>query len=166
MSFFLVLGILGENMDKSDDKFLNELKNKFDYDSISGRLLLKGTCVDKSTTTSRGYRKIQFQSRGWLLHRLVFYYHNGYFPVVVDHVDGDVNNNKIENLNGCTQQENIEKARKFKTNKTGFKGVSYHKAANKYEGYFWKDYQKIYCGLWNTPEEAHEARQGRKYGRA
>lgn len=152
-------------MEESNEKFLKELKNKFDYDSTVGRLLLKGTYIDKSTTTSRGYRKIQFNSQGWLLHRLVFFYHHGYFPEVVDHIDGNVTNNRIENLQGCSQKENISKARKFKTNKTGFKGVCYHKAANKYESYFWKNYQKIYCGLWNTAEEAfNEREKQRKYG--
>jgi hypothetical protein len=149
-------------MEESSDKFLEELRNKFDYDS--GRLFLKGTYVDKSTETSRGYRKIQFQSRGYLLHRLIFYYHHGYFPKIVDHINGDVFNNKIENLQACSQSDNIAKARKFKTNSTGFKGVCYHKAAKKYESYFWKDYQKVHCGLYNSAEEAfNEREKQRKY---
>ena len=146
-------------MEELSENFLKELRAKFDYDSLSGRLLLKGTFVDKSTVTSRGYRKIQFQSRSWLVHRLVFCYHHGYFPEVVDHIDGKVENNRIENLQGCTQVENIAKARVFKTNKTGFKGVSYHKTAKKYEGYFWKNYKKVHCGLWSTPEEAYRERE-------
>jgi hypothetical protein len=146
-------------MGELSDNFLRELKAKFDYDSLSGRLLLKKTFVDKSTLTSQGYRKIQFRSKSWLVHRLVFCYHHGYFPEVVDHIDGNVENNRIENLQGCTQVENIAKARIFKTNKTGFKGVSYRKAAKKYEGYFWKNYKKVHCGLWNTPEEAYLERE-------
>lgn len=149
-------------MAESNERFLKELKDKFDYSN--GKLLLKGTYVDKSTETSRGYRKIQFQSRGYLLHRLIFYYHHGYFPKIVDHIDGNVFNNAIENLQDCSQSDNIAKAHKFKTNSTGFKGVSYHKAADKYESYFWKDYQKVYCGLHNTAEEAYKAREELKYG--
>lgn len=139
------------------------MKEKFDYDS--GRLLLKGTYVDKSTKTSRGYKKIQFKSKGYLLHRLIFYYHHGYFPEIVDHMDGNLFNNNIENLQACDQSINIAKARKFKTNSTGFKGVSYHKAADKYEGYFWKNYKKHYVGLFNTAEEAFKAREEKRYGR-
>lgn len=150
-------------MVESCDQLQKELKEKFDYDKDKGRLLLKGTPIDKSTGTSRGYRKIQFRSKGYLLHRLIFYYHHGYFPAVVDHIDGDLFNNRIENLQGCTQSENIAKAKKFKTNSTGFGGVSYHKEANKYESYFWKNYKKVYCGLYDTAEEAYKARQERKY---
>lgn len=146
-----------------NENLLKKLKEKYDYDKHGGRLVLKGTPIDKSYVTTRGYRRITFDSQGYLLHRLIFLYHHGYFPKVVDHIDGDVYNNKIENLQGCTQVENIAKARKFKTNKTGFTGVCYHKAAKKYESYFWKNYQKIYCGLWNTAEEAYKARQERKY---
>lgn len=151
-------------MVESNDKFLKNLRNKFDYDQYQGRLLLKGTYIDKSTETARGYRKIQFQNTGYLLHRLIFYYHHGYFPEIVDHVDGNLFNNKIENLQHSTQSQNIEKARKFKTNKTGFKGVSYNKSAGKYEAYFWKNYEKIHCGLYKTAEEAFKAREERKYG--
>lgn len=150
-------------MVESCDQFQKELKEKFDYDKDNGRLLLKGTSIDKSTGTSRGYRKIQFRSRGYLLHRLIFYYHHGYFPKVVDHVDGDLYNNCIENLQGCDQKVNIEKAKIFKTNKTGFKGVSYREAIGKYEAYFLKDYKKTHCGLHDTAEEAYKARQERKY---
>lgn len=149
-------------MAEFDEAYLSKLRNTFDYDLHLGRLLLKGTNIDNSTETSRGYRKLQFQGKGYLLHRLIYFYHEGYFPNIVDHVDGNVLNNAMDNLQSCTQQENIEKAKIFKTNTTGFKGVSYNKNANKYESYFFKNYAKIYCGLWNTPKEAFEARQQHK----
>ena len=122
-------------------------------------------CIDKSYHNIRGYRRIYFNSKVYLVHRLVFYYHHGYFPKVVDHIDGNVLNNKIENLQGCTQVENIAKARKFKNNTSGFTGVCYNKAAKKYESYFWKNYKKVYCGLWATAEEAYKAREEKKCGK-
>ena len=153
-------------MEAENEYLLKNLKNKFEYDEVHGRLVLKGTCVDKSILTSRGYRKLAIDGHSYLLHRLIFLYHYGYFPEVVDHIDGDLKNNKIENLQGCTQVENIAKARLFKTNKTGFKGVSLHKSSGKYESYFWKNYQKFYCGLHDTAEDAFKAREEKKYGKA
>jgi hypothetical protein len=142
---------------------LTRLSDKFIYDRQQGLLLDRKTLKDRSYETKRGYRRITFEGKPYLLHRLVFFYHYGFFPKVVDHIDGNVYNNCIENLQGCNQKVNIEKAKIFNTNKTGFKGVSYHQAAGKYEAYFWKNYEKIYCGLHATAEEAHQARIERKY---
>lgn len=145
----------------SDKDLAYKLREQFDY--IEGTLVASGTEDDKSWKGTRGYRSLYFNGETYLLHRLIFLYFHDCLPQVVDHIDGDVFNNRIENLQGCDQKVNIEKAKIFNTNKTGFKGVSYHKAAGKYEAYFWKNYEKIYCGLHDTAEEAYKARQERKY---
>jgi hypothetical protein len=150
-------------VESCEKALLEKLKAEYVYDIYLGRILEKKNLKDWSLPTPRGYRRISINGKQYLLHRLVFFFHRGYFPKVVDHVDGDVHNNCIENLQGCDQKVNIEKARIFKTNKTGFKGVSYNKAAGKYESYFWKNYKKTYCGLHNTAEEAYNARLQRKY---
>lgn len=150
-------------VESCEKALLEKLKAEYVYDIYEARILDKKNLKDLSYPTTRGYRRIYIDGKPYLLHRLIFFFHHGYFPKVVDHIDGDLKNNCIENLQGCDQQVNIEKARIFKTNKTGFKGVSYHKAAGKYESYFWKNYKKIYCGLYDTAEEAHNARLERKY---
>jgi hypothetical protein len=150
-------------VESCEKALLEKLKAEYVYDDYFGLLFEKDSLKDMSYLTTRGYRRIYVAGQPYLLHRLIFFYHNGFFPKVVDHIDGDLYNNRIENLQGCDQQVNIEKAKIFKTNKTGFKGVSYHKAAGKYESYFWKNYKKIYCGLYDTAEEAHKARLERKY---
>lgn len=142
------------------EQLLQNVRDHFTYKE--GRLYDQYG-IDRSTKTYQGYRQIYLNGDCFLLHRLIFFYFHGVFPKVVDHIDGDTHNNCIENLQGCNQSVNIEKAKIFKTNKTGFKGVSYHKAAGKYEAYFWKNYEKIYCGLHDTAEEAYKARQERKY---
>lgn len=144
-----------------EKKLAYKLREQFDY--MEGKLIDVKTRNDKSWKSTRGYRCLRFNGKTYLLHRLIFLYFHDCLPKVVDHIDGDVFNNCIENLQGCDQKVNIEKAKIFKTNKTGFKGVSYHKAAGKYESYFWKNYEKIYCGLHDTAEEAYKARQERKY---
>ena len=151
-------------MEKSIENLWRKAKQVYDYDP-SGELRLKSNGMIVSTPQSRGYRQVYLEARQYLLHRLIFFWHHGYLPKVVDHIDGDKTNNKIENLQGCDQHINISKAKIFSTNTTGFKGVSYNKSAKKYESYFWKNYQKIHCGLWNTAEEAFKAREEKRYGR-
>ncbi len=151
-------------MAKSTENLWNKVKQVYDYDA-SGELRLKTNGMKVSTVTTRGYRQIYLEARAYLLHRLIFFWHYGYFPKVVDHIDGDISNNKIENLQGCDQKINIAKAKTFSTNTTGFKGVHFNKKANKYEAYYFKDYKKHYCGLFVTAEEAfNEREKQRKYG--
>ena len=58
------------------------------------------------------------------VHRLIFAYHHGYFPEVVDYVDNDTNNNRIENLREATSKNNIYNMYKPKHNTSGYKGVT------------------------------------------
>lgn len=58
------------------------------------------------------------------IHRLIWMYHHGYFPDVIDHIDNDTNNNCIDNLRASTGKTNIFNSYKPKDNTSGFKGVS------------------------------------------
>lgn len=152
-------------MEKSTENLWLRVKQVYDYDP-SGELRLRTNGRIVSYPHSGGYKWTYLEARQYLLHRLIFFWHYGYFPKVVDHIDGDKTNNRIENLQACDQKVNIAKAKVFNTNTTGFKGVSYKAASKKYESYFFKDYKKIYCGLWDTAEEAFKAREEKRYGKA
>ena len=142
------------------EQLLQNVRSNFVYKDGS---LYDKDGKDRSTRLPRGYRQIYVDGVPYLLHRLIFFFHNGVFPKIVDHIDGDLFNNRIENLQSCTQSENIAKAKIFKSNKTGYKGVSFHKAANKFESAYYKDNKKYYVGLFDTAEEAFKAREERKY---
>ncbi len=49
---------------------------------------------------------------------------------VVDHKNHDTLDNRVENLRRCTSRDNARNSNKRKENKSGFKGVSWHKAAD------------------------------------
>lgn len=72
----------------------------------------------KSTTVFKG-RKLNFRVHQW-----VFLVHHGYLPDFVDHINGDVTDNHIENLRACTSQQNSFNRKQTSRNKSGFKGVS------------------------------------------
>jgi hypothetical protein len=53
-------------------------------------------------------------------------------PVTVDHIDGDKQNNHIDNLRAATPSQNGANQFLTKANKSGVKGVSWAKKSNKW----------------------------------
>jgi len=125
----------------------------------------QGVWQDKkcSLVANNGYIYIRFQNKMYLAHRLIFLYHHGYLPKVIDHVDRNRTNNCIENLREATVAQNLWNAKKPITNTTGVKGVWYDKARNKWYAEFKTNAKKNYVGRFDTLEEAttklHEARE-------
>jgi len=66
------------------------------------------------------------------IHRVIFAWHHGYFPKIVDHIDKNPLNNKIENLRKATISQNACNSKLMSNNKSGIKGVCWHKAAKKW----------------------------------
>jgi hypothetical protein len=64
---------------------------------------------------SNGYWEIGIDRRVYKRHNLIFLYHNGYVPEIVDHIDNDSTNDRIENLRAATIQDNARNARPYKT---------------------------------------------------
>ena len=90
-------------------------------------------------------------------------YHYGYFPEFVDHIDGDKENNKIENLRGCTRCENSQNTRIRSHNTSGVKGVYRNKIKNKWVAGIRANRKYIYLGSFNQLEDAEAAViEGRK----
>jgi hypothetical protein len=57
------------------------------------------------------------------LHRLIFLMHHGYLPAVVDHIDGNSTNNRIDNLRESSVQQNSCNLKLNINNTSGYKGV-------------------------------------------
>ena len=77
---------------------------------------------------------------------------------VVDHINGNKLDNRKENLRVCTQRENMVNCGMLKNNKSGYKGVSWHKAAKKWESYLHFNNKKIRLGFFEDIEKAAEKR--------
>jgi hypothetical protein len=73
--------------------------------------------------------------------------------VQVDHIDLDGLNNRRSNLRFASPAQNSANRRKNSKNTSGYKGVCWNKAAQKWQA----SYVRKYLGLFNTPEEAYNA---------
>ncbi|WP_157971189.1 HNH endonuclease signature motif containing protein [Pseudogemmobacter bohemicus] len=75
----------------------------------------------------KGYRSIYIGSDVYLAHRLVWILNNGDIPdgYLIDHRNGDGDDNRLENLRLATALENSRNAARQVNNTSGFAGVSY-----------------------------------------
>lgn len=77
--------------------------------------------------------------------------------VQVDHIDHNGLNNTRSNLRLCTKQQNVANTTLRSTNRSGFKGVSFHRQLGKWRAVFHLNGKQIYLGAFPTPEEAARA---------
>lgn len=70
------------------------------------------------------YYNTKFKGKHYLNHRIIFFLHNGYCPDILDHIDGNPLNNKIDNLREATYSNNNCNSKIQKNNKLGHKGIS------------------------------------------
>jgi hypothetical protein len=108
-----------------------EVKELFDY--INGQLFWKiKPCVRVNVgdvagcLVDKGYIQVTYRYRQYCVHRLIWEWHYGSIPegYIIDHIDGNSLNNKIENLRMATDSQNQHNSKKPKNNTSGIKGVS------------------------------------------
>jgi preprotein translocase subunit SecF len=77
--------------------------------------------------TKQKYLKITINDKTYLLHRIIYIMFHGNLNEQIDHIDGNSNNNRIENLRKATNSQNNQNKPISKANKSGFKNVSWSK---------------------------------------
>ena len=86
---------------------------------------------------NRGYIVIVVNGKQRMAHRLVWIMY-GKEPVpMLDHIDGDQRNNRIENLRPITVSQNQRNTKLRKDSTSGIKGVSWRKQDKKWAGQVW-----------------------------
>jgi hypothetical protein len=109
---------------------IEELREYLDYEPQTGVLRWKKSCgcvkagAIAGSTQGNGYSAIRINKVKVLAHRAAFALHHGRWPhPCCDHIDGDVLNNRADNLRECSLSNNQHNSRLRKDNSTGVKGV-------------------------------------------
>jgi hypothetical protein len=110
-----------------------------------------------------GYKGVTIDKKMFQLHRVIYMLHCGEWPEVVDHIDGNVFNNRIENLRAATREQNSANSRIAKNNTSGVKNVSWCATAKKWTVMLSKNKKAIYFGRFASVSDAEKvARAARK----
>ena len=88
--------------------------------------------MEAGTQSGHGYKKVRINKKAFYVHQLVFLMQHGYIPDLIDHIDGDPSNNKIDNLRQANKTENSYNSKMRVDNTSGHKSVVWHKGANKW----------------------------------
>jgi hypothetical protein len=107
-----------------------EYKNGELYWTSNASVKMRGKLA--GSLNNRGYRKIEINGKKYGAHQIVFALHNGYIPEVLDHINNNPSDNRIENLRAATKSENGYNRKQILSNTSGAKNVSYRQDTNKW----------------------------------
>lgn len=108
------------------------------------------------TTHKNGYKSVKIKDVMVKNHRVIFMMFHGYLPDIVDHIDGNPSNNRIENLREATSSQNLYNSKKHK-GKDGVKGVCWHKIKNKWIASCSVNGSLKHVGYFENKEDAEQA---------
>lgn len=140
-----------------------ELKSLLDYDPDTGIFIWK---VDRGNNKTKGlqagslhvtgYIHISIDNKIYQAHRLAWLYMTGDWPDQhIDHIDRIRNNNKWNNLRKANRQQNAANQKLRKTNKSGYKGVSWDQRSGKYVSVIRVNNKIKHLGYYDDPKEAY-----------
>ena len=105
-----------------------------------------------------GYYVVGLASGKVPAHRIVWAMHNDDMPEIVDHINGDRTDNRIENLRAATRQQNNTNRALRSDNNSGVAGVRWHKQRSKWNARIKVDGKEISLGMYDDFELAKKAR--------
>jgi HNH endonuclease len=153
-------------MNSTDHILADVLHELLEYSGDTGEFRWKSDRGNNKTAgklagclRSDGYVIIRINSRNYLAHRLAWAMTYGEWPELLDHIDMNPSNNRIDNIRPANHSLNKANRRKTRANTSGFKGVFFDKTAstNPWRAAIKVNYKLKNLGCFASPEEAHAA---------
>ena len=102
-----------------------------------------------------GYRIIRINGKGYMAHRLAWFYATGKMPEnEIDHINGDKSDNRFCNLREATRSQNSINRPVMRNNKTGIKNVCFVVSRGKYNAQIKYSGKIKFLGYYDCPELA------------
>jgi hypothetical protein len=140
----------------------SQLKEVLDYHPETGLFVWKvrasnrvGVGVVAGTTNKDGYIVIGYKGCRYMAHLLAYLWMEGVYLIgEVDHKDTNPSNNRWVNLRPATRTENARNTNTPKSNSSGAKGVTWHRASKKWRAFIKVNGKQIHLGLFSSFDEA------------
>jgi HNH endonuclease len=105
----------------------------------------------------RGYKRIKLGENFHYAHRLVWLYVHGEWPsMVIDHINGDKADNRLENLRCVSVKENNQNRRK-PSRKPVNHAMGVYGVGDRFAASISVDNKNVYIGTFDTANDAHTA---------
>lgn len=114
-----------------------------------------------------GYIYARLMGRAIYAHRAAWAISYGEWPKGdIDHINGDRADNRIANLRDVSRQENMRNAKRNRANRSGVVGVTWCRAARKWQAQIGISGKCKYLGIFSSRDDAVAARRAaeRQYG--
>lgn len=130
------------------------IEKGYSYDPTTGFIKnKKGEIITGKDSDGYITFSVYFDRRNKVMlkgHQFGWYFIHNSFPKCIDHINGIRNDNKLNNLRGITNQENL-------FNNKEAKGFYFNKRENKFRANIVLNKKSIHLGYFNTEEEARQA---------
>jgi len=140
-----------------------QLKALFDYDPTDGWFVnridrgpraMAGTVA--GCVTAKGYIEIKINGKPYRAHNLAWLYVYGVWPALLDHIDRDPSNNKIDNLREATTTQNNHNSERA-VGTSGLRGAYFDRRTSHWYSQIKVQDQIVWLGTFSSAKEAHEA---------
>lgn len=132
-----------------DKEFYDLCLAKLNYNKSTGAFSWADTGSLCESMDANGYLRVKVSGKYVKLHRLAWYAVNGEIPDLLDHINRDKADNRIENLRLATHKENCRN-RKSVGATSFYKGVCYRKTDNKFVARILVDGKREFLGAYKT----------------
>ena len=139
------------------------LKEIFDY--VNGELIWKinpgkNQYIGRvAGVVGQGYKHICVDRKKYLAHRLIFLYHHGCIPEIVDHINRNTLDNRIENLREASKSQNARNSKVYKNNVSGITGVRWDNQKQKWQSSIRVNSIQTHLGFFEEINDAIESRK-------
>ena len=106
-----------------------------------------------------GYVLIKINKKLYKAHHIVWIFHYGYKPKLLDHIDGNRSNNKICNLREATNAQNQFNRKINANSKSGVRGVTWCKKSKKWKAQCGLNGKYYYFGVFDSVLDAKKVVQ-------
>jgi len=140
------------------NEFMTDRSHSATNSNFEGKLA--GSIVSSKHSVTK-YRQVVVKGCTEKCHRIIWEMHHGKIAkgMIIDHVDGNGLNNKIENLRLVNASDSARNSPLPKHSSTGVIGVGWHGAAKKWQARIYENGKRIDLGRFENINDAIKARK-------